>query len=331
MKDKLFALIKELYALREVPQFLYSDRIDPNGFKGVRQAIIQRKAKGASFEEVDFILDSPGGIPGDAYRIIRSLRRSFDVVNVVVPLWAKSAATLLALGANRIVMDEAGELGPFDIQVAKQKDDSPYFDYESALNDEVSLELLEDRSKMLYHSMFIQIHNSEHIPISRTQLSKQLMNHISQFYEPLMRQINPYKLGERKRMSEITRKYAHRILVQFQPDVDGNRRANLIEYLTTQCPDHSFVVDLELIQVFMPDAAMPSGAWSDEYESKLAEISLLLSDYDSGVARFIGFVGEEEPETKESRPSSDKAKVSTKASRKAAGKNGRTEKSPSQN
>ena len=38
-------------------------------------------------------------------------------VRVIVPDYAKSAGTLMALGADRIIMSETSELGPIDPQV----------------------------------------------------------------------------------------------------------------------------------------------------------------------------------------------------------------------
>lgn len=60
-------------------------------------------------EKIDFILNSPGGSPADAYRIIKILHQYYEKVNIVIPFWAKSAATLLSLGGNEIIMDNLAE------------------------------------------------------------------------------------------------------------------------------------------------------------------------------------------------------------------------------
>lgn len=46
-------------------------------------------------------------------------------LRVVVPLYAKSAATLMALSADEIVMGETSELGPIDAQVYIIQDNAP--------------------------------------------------------------------------------------------------------------------------------------------------------------------------------------------------------------
>jgi len=66
------------------------------------------------FEKLDFILHSPGGFLDSAYKIVRICKEYSNEFNVIVPLSAKSAATVIALGANEIVMTVFAELGPID-------------------------------------------------------------------------------------------------------------------------------------------------------------------------------------------------------------------------
>lgn len=65
---------------------------------------------------VALLLESPGGYAKDAYAIARILCRHAGGFTAVVPSYAKSAATLLALGAEEILMGTDAELGPLDAQ-----------------------------------------------------------------------------------------------------------------------------------------------------------------------------------------------------------------------
>lgn len=65
---------------------------------------------------VDLMIVSNGGDPTVAWRIMSMLRERFSSVGVLVPQAAFSAATLLALGADEIVMHPHGNLGPVDPQ-----------------------------------------------------------------------------------------------------------------------------------------------------------------------------------------------------------------------
>lgn len=69
---------------------------------------------------IDLLLNSPGGNIDAAEKIITLIRKRAGnaAVRVIVPDYAKSAATLIALGANSIVMSDASELGVIDPQVA---------------------------------------------------------------------------------------------------------------------------------------------------------------------------------------------------------------------
>ncbi len=65
------------------------------------------------------LLNCPGGSALAAERII-TICRSFsaDGYSVIIPKQAKSAATMLCLGANELHMSETSELGPIDPQIS---------------------------------------------------------------------------------------------------------------------------------------------------------------------------------------------------------------------
>lgn len=65
-------------------------------------------------ERLDLFLYSRGGAIDVPWRIVTALRQASTEWNVLIPFRANSAATLLALGADQIVMGRQGELGPID-------------------------------------------------------------------------------------------------------------------------------------------------------------------------------------------------------------------------
>lgn len=288
---KILDLIEELGDLRGIPQFLFSDAIHPNSMIKVREGIIAFKKEFPDSDEIDFIINSPGGSPADAYRIIRTLRNNFEKVNVIVPFWAKSAATLLSLGATQIIMDEYGEFGPLDIQIAVERDDSPEIDRESALNDEYSVRRIEARSQELYYQMFTNLYSSDDIKINKIELSKQLLEYLASFYKPLLSQINPYHLGRKKRMLDIGEQYAQRILTTYYPTLPERNKDYLIDYLVNRCPDHGYVIDYNLISLFLNNVKT-SKEIGNEYEEVLMYICSELMESDNFT--FIGFVLKEE-------------------------------------
>lgn len=71
-------------------------------------------------QDLDLLLHTPGGDMDSAEKLISLVHTTVGTaqLRVVVPDFAKSAGTLMALGANRIVMSDTSELGPIDPQIA---------------------------------------------------------------------------------------------------------------------------------------------------------------------------------------------------------------------
>jgi hypothetical protein len=71
-------------------------------------------------EKLDLMLQTPGGDVDQAERVVMMCRKRIGLetpFRVVVPDSAKSAGTLIALGADEIVMGYPSELGPIDPQI----------------------------------------------------------------------------------------------------------------------------------------------------------------------------------------------------------------------
>jgi ClpP class serine protease len=66
---------------------------------------------------IDLLLHSPGGDIDAAEKLVGLIRRRAGRIRVIVPDFAKSAATLIALGADEIVMSDTSELGAIDPQI----------------------------------------------------------------------------------------------------------------------------------------------------------------------------------------------------------------------
>lgn len=67
-------------------------------------------------QDLHFLLYTPGGDGETAVRLVRSAQARCRKLTVVVPDLAKSAGTLLALGAHHILMGPTSDLGPVDPQ-----------------------------------------------------------------------------------------------------------------------------------------------------------------------------------------------------------------------
>ena len=69
---------------------------------------------------LDLILETPGGSGEIAEDIVRLLRKKYQDISVIIPGWAKSAGTLIAMAADEILMGTASALGPIDAQLMWQ-------------------------------------------------------------------------------------------------------------------------------------------------------------------------------------------------------------------
>lgn len=67
--------------------------------------------------KLDVILETPGGSGEVAEDIVKAIRTKFMEFAVIVPGWAKSAGTIIAMAADEILMSPQSALGPIDAQL----------------------------------------------------------------------------------------------------------------------------------------------------------------------------------------------------------------------
>lgn len=67
-------------------------------------------------EPLDLLINSFGGSPDVTEKIVELCRGNGRPFRVIVPSFAKSAATLIGLGSDEIVMSDTSQLGPIDPQ-----------------------------------------------------------------------------------------------------------------------------------------------------------------------------------------------------------------------
>ncbi|MFA6315216.1 MAG: ATP-dependent Clp protease proteolytic subunit [Candidatus Paceibacterota bacterium] len=89
--------------------FLSIDLSDKDGFHEVTRNL--------TGDAVDVFIHSPGGSAEATESIVKILRNKFKDVRFIVTGTAKSAATMMIMSGNSILMDSNAELGPVDPQV----------------------------------------------------------------------------------------------------------------------------------------------------------------------------------------------------------------------
>lgn len=76
-------------------------------------------------QDLDLLLHTGGGDIDAAEKLVSMMRQRVGIakLRVIVPDFAKSAGTLIALGADSIVMSDTSELGPIDPQIVRYDND----------------------------------------------------------------------------------------------------------------------------------------------------------------------------------------------------------------
>jgi len=279
---KVNILDKNIQALadnRKITQIFYNKEIGFAEYLELVQKTIQYRDSKGDLKQVDFVLHSPGGDAHCAFKIIKYLHTIFGKVNIIAPFWAKSAATLLSLGGDEIILNEFSDLGPLDTQLVKEMDDRPRLFQDSALNVESTLEGLEERSRSLHLSVFQDVYGSDKVHINKTEMSKQIFDFVSKLYKPLLDKIDPFKIGENNRKLFIAENYSNDLLSKYHSNIPEKEKKAFVRFIVRSCPDHSYVIDYDRMHYFF-NFVKKSKEIGDKYCTLLEKISLYLMAYD---------------------------------------------------
>jgi hypothetical protein len=200
----------------------------------VRAALADRH-----FPELDLVVHCHGGSIHTAYQIVALLRLHCSTLIAVVPLRAKSAGTLLTIGADRIVMDEIAELGPLDTQIYEERPGGKG-EFTSALNpfkaleqlQAYSLETLDLAMRLIVRRSGLDLDNSLRAAIEFVRATT----------GPLLAQLEAEKLGEYSRALSIGEEYGKRLLRR-SGEWDEEKASTLIQRLVHGYPTHEYVID----------------------------------------------------------------------------------------
>lgn len=214
----------------EADIFLYSGPIDGARGNGLLSILDQAPAR----RDARLVLATYGGSADWAYKIIKALRRRHEGGKVTVYVFGmcKSAGTLLALGANEIVMDDRGELGPLDVQVLRGDD---FTQQVSGLTVFQTVAELSKQAFAIYESWMLTIKSKSVGSISLKTASDIAMMAVDSIISPIADKIDPDRLGEMGRFIEIANEYGKRMGVS----------ENILRQLTHEYPAHGFVIDRE--------------------------------------------------------------------------------------
>lgn len=200
---------------------------------------LHERLSGNRFDELDMVIQSGGGSAHAAYQVVEMLHLHTNRWNACVPFFAKSAATLLCIGANRIVLGEHAELGPLDVQMPEEKRPGKW-EYGSALNPFKTLEQLQSFALEALQSAMTFI-------VDRYEMGyDESLRHAVSFVEatagPLVSRLDPDKLGAYSRELAVAAEYAQRILHRYTNWSD-DKIDQLVQKLVYGYPSHEYIID----------------------------------------------------------------------------------------
>lgn len=181
------------------------------------------------------LLSTFGGDAAVAYRIARNLRRNYTKVTVVVHSYCKSAGTLLALGADELVMTDLAELGPLDVQILKY-DEVGGRDSGMVLME--SLDMLQTKTFEFFENHLLQLRVKSGRQVSTKSAAEIAAKLTVGVFAPIYSQIDPVRLGEIGRAMKIAYVYGEKIQ-------KNNKDQHTLARLVQTYPDHGFVIDKE--------------------------------------------------------------------------------------
>jgi len=182
------------------------------------------------------LIDSPGGQAKTAYQIAHMLKTHCGGFTAIVPRYAKSAATLFALGADEILISRYGELGPLDVQMLDPDREA----YVSALDEVQALERLQafamdvvDKTMMLLISRTAK----------RTDIILPIvLRFVAELVRPLFEKIDVVHYNSSSRLLKVAEEYAVRLL---QPRLTEDQAKAIARHLVEKYPEHGFFIDGE--------------------------------------------------------------------------------------
>lgn len=234
---------------------------------------------------LEILVQSPGGHANIAYQLGTFFREHCKQLNYLVPMQAKSAATILCLNGDRIIMGEWGELGPLDVQL----DDILEYGKRqfSPLNEFKSMEFLRDyATECLDYFSWLLVERG----YSVKQALHEALPGVTSIMSPIYGKVDPSKLGSYRRALAEGEEYAVRLL-----DSAGNENSKkLAERLVWKYPAHDFVINRnEARRIGLPVEKM-------ELAQDRVLTRLISSMMDSEVT-YVGFVSPKERKAKKKR------------------------------
>jgi hypothetical protein len=229
--DKLSNAVATASEQYDADIFFYSGEINDGAFGSLAGEIAKVKCRPNSV----LILVTHGGQANPGYQIARLFQKTYTQFILYAPSFCKSAGTIIALGANRLLMDAFSELGPLDVQLLKQNE---IMARKSGLLSRSSFQALAGNAFELYEFFMLRITMASSGRVSFKLASELSATMASNLLSPVYGQINPEIVGSDFRDLSVAEEYGERLVA-----ASGNADAETVSRLIHNYPAHDFIID----------------------------------------------------------------------------------------
>jgi hypothetical protein len=276
-EDHVFDLATTVSAAHDADVLLYSGGIEDDE---ADQLIRLCKRKNRR-KNVFLVLTTRGGSPHAGFRIARCLQTHYTKVTLYIHGMCKSAGTLVAIGADEIILSDYGEFGPLDVQLDKKDE---LFENTSGLDITQALNSLNTRTLSFFRTALMDIRGGSRGQIS-TKLAAEIASKLAVgAYSHIYSQVDPIQLGSIERAVNIAHQYGNRL-------ARNNLHERAIDKLVASYPSHGFVIDLQEAQKLFKNVRAPS-----EAEEQLGECISFLTRDEPTHEVVIDILNEKEPQ-----------------------------------
>jgi len=203
---------------------------------------------------IDLFLYSRGGDVSVPWRIVSMIREFCEEFSILVPYKAHSAATLLSLGADAIVMGKKAELGPIDPTLMKTGTGET-----AGTPQEISVEDV-----------------NSYISFIRERANINDQSALAQVISLLANNLSPLTLGSVNRQNSHIRLVARKLLTSRNKKLDEAKINSIVETLTEKMYSHGHAIGRREAEeiglpVLIPSQELEDDPWKLylEYEKVL--------------------------------------------------------------
>jgi len=202
--------------------------------------LIEELPRRNQINKLNLLLNSAGGNIYSAYKAINVIRSRCKTLRVFVPLYAKSAATLMALGSDEIVMGYQSELGPLDAPIEHPLVEGIRL---SAMDGVNALEFLFGFCD--YVIFELGLHIRKNAQLSRKDSLQLALDFATKYTQPVVAKLDPLVVNMCYRYLQIAEKYATELLLSYMFKNKKNKEdlaEEISQKLVYEYPEHGFAI-----------------------------------------------------------------------------------------